>query len=410
MTTLVLRGGRIIDPVQGLDAQRDVLIRNGRVEALEPPGVLARMAPGSSTGDDVSVRDVSGAIVTPGLIDLHGHWYLGSAYGVEAAVSLRGGVTTAVDAGTAGFVNFASFRRQSIDGAQLAVRAFVNVAALGIPYPITGELEDLRYARPKETAAVIREHRDVAVGVKVRLSGAGPNAGPAFEAAREAAELASVPIMVDIGDERDLMPGLLDRMRPGDILTHCFTGLARGIRGPDGRLAPEARGARRRGVRFDIGHGGGSFSFATARMALAEGFPPDSISTDIHRYSIEGPVYDLLTTMAKFLHLGLELPDVVARVTTGPAESIGLPAPSLRPGSPADVAVFRVVESPTQLVDAARVPETAAVRLAAVLTVVAGRVVEPGDVPLSIRPLTPLDRVLLGNGNGPLQDGASAPG
>ena len=218
---LLLIGGRVIDPAENLDARLDVVIRDGRIAALLPPSALPISESASLENYEARI-DVSGAIITPGLIDLHGHWYLGSAYGLDPAVGLQGCVTATVDAGTCGFVNFDSFRQQSIDGALLRVRAFINVAALGIPSRFVGELEDLRYARPIETAAKILEHREVAVGVKVRLSGCGPNAHQAFEAARKASDIAGVPLMVEIGDERDLLPGVLVRMRSADILTHCF--------------------------------------------------------------------------------------------------------------------------------------------------------------------------------------------
>ena len=387
---LILTGGRVIDPVENLDAHLDVVIRDGRIEALLPPRALP-MSTSTLLENNGSRIDVSGAIITPGLIDLHGHWYAGSAYGLDPAVGLRGCVTATVDAGTSGFVNFDSFRRQSIDGALLRVQAFVNVAALGIPSRFVGELEDLRYARPVETAAKILEHRNIAVGVKVRLSGCGPNAHQAFEAARAASDLASVPIMVDIGDERDLMPGVLDRMRPGDILTHCFTGFARGIRGVNGQLTPEAWAARQRGVRFDIGHGRGSFSFAVARLALAEGFLPDTISTDLHRYSIDEPVVDLLTTMSKFLHLGMSLPEVVKSVTVGPAVSIGECLPSLRPGTVADVAVFCTHANPVRLVDSTGQVELANIRLVPLMTIIGGCIVDPDNTPLTTRVLQPYE-------------------
>ena len=391
---LILTGGRVIDPAENLDACLDVVIRDGRIEALLLPSALP--TPNSTHLGNKGLRiDVSGAIITPGFIDLHGHWYMGSAYGLDPAVCLQGCVTATVDAGTSGFVNFDSFRRQSIDGALLRVRAFVNVAALGIPSRFVGELEDLRYARPVETAAKILEHRDVAVGVKVRLSGCGPNAHQAFEAARVASDIASVPIMVDIGDERDLMPGVLDRMRPGDILTHCFTGFARGIRSVNGRVTQEAWAARQRGVRFDIGHGRGSFSFAVARLALAEGFLPDSISTDLHRYSIGEPVVDLLTTMSKFLHLGMPLPQVVKSVTIGPALSIGESLPSLRPGSIANVAVFSTRAEPVRLVDSAGLVELANSRLIPLMTIIDGCIVDPNKPPPAARVLQPYEQAII---------------
>ena len=149
----MLRGGRVIDPATGTDAVRDVSIRDGRVAAVAEPGSLA-------AASDWEVRNVAGRLVTPGLVDLHGHWYLGSVYGVDISVNLRGGVTTTVDAGTAGYVTWASYRAQSIATAPLRALAFLNVSALGFLYSLAGEMEDRRYARPKETAALIREDRD----------------------------------------------------------------------------------------------------------------------------------------------------------------------------------------------------------------------------------------------------------
>ena len=179
MSALLLRGGRVIDPSQGIDGRFDVLIRDGVVAELRAPD-----APGPADAD-LDVRDVTGTVVTPGLVDLHGHWYEGSAYGIDPAVSLRSGVTTAVDAGTSGFVNFPSFRRQTIDGAPLRVVAFVNISALGVSTPLSGELDIPQYTRPSETAAAIDANRDVAVGVKIRLSSA-PNTGGAPAALEQA--------------------------------------------------------------------------------------------------------------------------------------------------------------------------------------------------------------------------------
>ncbi len=388
MAGLVLRGGRVIDPASGTDAVRDVAVADGRITAVAATGTITA-APGSD------VIDVSGLIVTPGLIDLHGHWYLGSAYGIDISANLRGGVTTAVDAGTAGYVTWASFRAQSIDTAPLRGLAFLNVSALGVMYPLVGEMEDRRYSRPRETAALIREERDRLVGVKVRLSAAGGDTAVAWRAARDAADLAGVPVMVDVGSADDGMPGVLDEMRSGDILTHCFTGGGRGILGPDRRVGPEALAARRRGVRFDVGHGAGSFSFAVARAALADGFLPHSISTDLHVYSVATPVVDLPTTMAKFLHLGVPIADLIALTTVGPARSIGIARSEIAAGAPADLTVLRIVDGPVELRDASARPEVADRTLAAEWTIVAGRATRSADVPVPVRPLTDVDRELL---------------
>jgi dihydroorotase len=384
---LILRGGHVLDPVTGVDADLDVLVRDGRIAELRPPS----MEP--IGGADV--RNVTGATITPGFIDLHGHWYEGSAYGIDPAVCLRSGVTTTADAGTAGFVNFASFRRQSIDGAPLRVLAFVNIAALGIPTTLTGELDTPPHVRPQEAADTILANKGVAVGVKVRLSAAVETgtAPAALDAALAAARAAGVPLMVDVGGPGDFMPEALDHLGAGDILTHCFTGGGATIVDEAGHVRPEARRARERGVRFDIGHGRGSFSWRSAKAAMGEGFAPDSISSDLHRYSVDGPGVDLPTMMAKFLFLGMSLREVIARVTVGPAQAIGLPAPSVAAGQPADLAVFRVENAEITLLDAADTPEAGRQRITPVLTVVGGRAVEPTSVEIDLRPLLGSDRL-----------------
>lgn len=386
---LVLRGGHVLDPASGVDADLDVVIRGGTIAELRAP------TSGAAGGAGADLRDVSGCVVTPGFIDLHGHWYEGSAYGIDPSGSMRGCVTTVVDAGTAGFVNFASFRRQTIDPAPLRVLAFVNVAALGIPTTLTGELDTPPHVRPRETADAIRANAGVAVGVKVRLSAAVEtgSAPAALEAALSAARDVGLPLMVDVGGPGDFMPDALDRLGPGDILTHCFTGGGATIVDADGRVRPEARRARERGVRFDIGHGRGSFSWRSAKAAIADGFPPDSISSDLHRYSVDGPGVDLPTMMAKFLFLGLPLRDVVAQVTIAPARTIGLPAPSVAAGQPADLAVFRVEDAKVTLLDATDTPEFGHTRISPVLTVVGGRAIDPASVRVTLRPLLGPDRL-----------------
>ncbi len=388
---LLLRGGRVLDPGAGIDGAFDVLIRDGRVAELRRAGEGTATDPAGA-----DVRDVSGTIVTPGLMDLHGHWYEGSAYGIDPAMSLQSGVTTAVDAGTAGFVNFTSFRRQTIDGAPLRVLAFVNIAALGIATTLSGELDTPAHIRPIETAEMILANRDVAVGVKVRLSAAEVTGGAeaALGLALEAARAADVPLMVDVGGPGDFMPDALDRLGPGDILTHCFTGGGATIIDEAGRVRREARDARSRGVRFDVGHGCGSFSWRSAKAALADGFLPDSISSDLHRFSVGVAGVELPTMMAKFLALGLSLADVVSLTTAGPARSIGLEAPSLTVGSVADIAVLRAEDAELQLRDAAGSVEIGRQRLVPVLTVVAGRAVEPASVSVTFRPWFEADRGL----------------
>jgi dihydroorotase len=387
MDVLTLRGGHVIDPSIDIDGTFDVTIEAGRIASVVPSGTR-------SDRPAALIEDVTGLLVLPGLIDLHGHWYEGSPYGLDIRANLRGGVTTAVDAGTAGFSNFGAFRRLAIDSAPVRVLAYVHVAAAGLVTTVVGELEDMRYARPRETAAVVSEHSDVAVGVKVRLgSGAcGVNSTAALDAALEAAELAGTRVMAHIAEGADVRDALT-RLRPGDVVTHAFTASGPGIIGDDGRLLPEAHAARRRGIFFDVGHGCGSFSWPTAEQALAEGLGPDAISTDLHRYSIERPVVDLPTTMSRYLALGMSLAEVVRATTAVPASILGRSdLGSLRPGNPGDATVLQLDRTPIELADSMGVRRTVATRLVPVLTIANGIVHRAADVDVALRPYLDADR------------------
>ncbi len=387
MSRTILHGGRVLDPGAGLDGAFDLLVENGRIAAISAPGEIPTAA------DDREV-DVTGLLVTPGLIDLHGHWYDGSPYGLDPVANLRGGVTTAVDAGTAGFSNLGSFRRHTIETAAVRVLAFVHVAAAGLVTTVVGELQDLRYARPREAADIATEHRDIVVGIKVRLGSeaCGDNVAAALDAALEAADLAGVPLMAHIAEGADV-PTALGRLRPGDILTHAFTASGPGILGDDGRVQPEAHAAAARGVRFDIGHGCGSFAWSTAEQALAEGLRPDAISTDLHRYSIEHPVVDLPTTMSRFLALGMSLESVVAATTTGPAAMLGRPdLGTLGVGGVADITVLREDPEPVDLPDAEGVRRAVGPMLRPVWTMAGGELHRASDVAVPLRPFLDADR------------------
>jgi dihydroorotase len=387
VTRTIFTGGRLIDPAAGVDDRRDLVTEEGRIAAVAPTDSVVPKP-------DDRVVDVTGLMVTPGLIDLHGHWSDTSPYGIDPVVNLAGGVTTAVDAGTTGFSNFTAFRRHTIEAAPVHVLAFLHVAAAGLVTTLVGELHDMRLARPRETAAVIADHRDVIVGVKVRLGTepCGANIEAALDAALEAAALAGVPLMAHISDGADVRTAL-ERMRPGDILTHAFTASGTGIRGRDGRIMSEAHRATQRGVRFDIGHGCGSFSWEAADQALAEGIVPDAISTDLHRYSIERPVVDLPTTMSRFLALGLSLPEVVKATTIAPATIVGRPdLGSLRVGGPADVTVLRVIDEPRDLPDSQGVRRAVRRRLEAVWTMTGGVLHAASETPIELRPLNDADR------------------
>lgn len=375
---LILRHARVIDPSQGIDTVADVAVAGGRIAAV---------GPGLAAPPECPARDLSGLYLCPGLVDLHGHWYEGSAYGIDPAICLNHGVTTAVDAGTTGFVNFEEFRRTRIENAPLRVLAFLNIAATGIPTPLAGELEDLRYARPVETAEMLGCHPAVLVGVKVRIGSAmsGSNGGAALGRALEAAAGRRAPVMVHISRGAET-PEILRRLRPGDILTHCYQGRGSGLLLED-LLLPEAREARANGVVFDVGHGCGSFSWSTARKAFEHFFYPDTISTDLHRYSVERFAFDLPTVMSKFLHLGMSLVDVVRKATCAPARVLGRESEigTLRPGAAADLLVFSLDEGEFLLEDTHLRTAKTARRITPRLVMKDGKWVEPAAVRL--RPL-----------------------
>lgn len=376
---LLLTNGHVIDPSQGIDKITDVAIANGQI---------AEVGVNLDRQDSVVNVDVKGKYVCPGLIDLHGHWYEGSAFGIDPHLCLNTGVTTAVDAGSSGFVNFPEFRRNCIDKTDLQLLAFVNIACLGLPTVVVGELEDLRYARPIETASILDRNRDVTVGVKVREGSMTAEHGiKALELAIAAAAKVDVPLMVHISRGADT-PEILRRLRPGDILTHCYQGRGDGIfAAAEGSLLKEAVEARRRGVLFDVGHGCGSFKWDTAQRAFEHSFYPDTISTDLHRYSVEGPVYDMPTTLSKFLCLGMSIQDVVLKSTWMPAKSIRrddqigtLPA-----GTTADLFVFEIETGDFEYVDTHFQKKNGHKKVVPRLTIKEGRVINPGTYEIKLR-------------------------
>ncbi len=385
----VLRGGRIIDPGQGVDGPLDLHVQDGRIAALLTPGAAM---------DGANDYDVSGAIVAPGLVDLHGHWYEGSPWGIDPLISLRGGVTTPCDAGTTGYENFGAFRRTIIDRSEVRVLAFLHIGSLGCASMLAGELEDFRYVRVPETIETILANRDTIVGVKARLGRGpcGPNVMTALEAALEAAAGGGVPLMVHVSGGADLR-AVLPRLRAGDVVTHTFIGDDGGlIFGGGDRLLPEVLDARRRGVVFDVGHGCGSFSWEIYHRAQDQGFGFDTISTDLHRLSVEGPVFDMLTTMSKFLHTGSSIPDIVAASTWHPAAVIGRKHElgTLAPGRRADVAVFGIEPGAFVFHDAFGRTERANRRFVPLMTVNGGIVVRPDEVNVELRPYTSGDRAV----------------
>lgn len=356
---LIVSGGTVVDPSQALHGLHDIAIKDGRIAAVgvfEPSMAAA-------------VLDARGLIVTPGIVDMHVHVYEGvSHYGVDADENcIHKGVTTVLDAGSAGAQTFPGFREYVIDRARTRVFALMNISASGMISDIVGELEDLRWADPGETLKMLERHRDVVLGVKVRLENrmAGENAIAALKMAREVADAARVPIMVHIGGTVNPLTDFLPLLRAGDVMTHCFHAKTYGVLDADGVVVPEVRAAVARGVLLDIGHGRGGFSFDVCRKAIAQGLNPSTISSDIHTHNIHGPVFDMATTMSKFLHLGFALDDVVRMTTVDPAGAMGMPngIGTLRDGAPADISLFELRHGTFEFVDALDAHETAERRL-----------------------------------------------
>src|SRR5438876_6704467 len=320
MLDLILKGGRVIDPANGRDEIADIGFEDGRVTAVGA-GLPLR---GSET------IDAQGLLVVPGLIDLHTHVYWGgTSLGVDASiVAERAGTTTFVDAGSAGPGNFPGFRRHVIEPSPLRILPYLNVSFPGIfafsASVMVGENSDLRLIDPRECVRVIEANRDLIVGVKVRVGrGAGGASGIApLDMALEVAEEVGLPVMAHLDHPPPSRLEVLSRLRRGDVITHCFRPFPNAPVRDDGRIREEVVEARRRGVVFDIGHGGGSFGFRTAEAMLAAGFLPDVISSDVHALSIRGPAFNQLVTMSKFLCLGMELVDVIRASTLAPARAL----------------------------------------------------------------------------------------
>ena len=371
---VLLRQGRVIDPSQGLDQVRDVRFLNG---------VVAEIGLNLAAGVDADVRNVTGMIVTPGLIDLHTHVYWGgTSIGVDPiALARQSSTATLVDAGTSGAGNLLGFRKHVIEpSAPLRILPLLNISFPGI-FAFSrsvrmGECEDLRLLDRNSCISVAREHADLVVGIKVRVGrGSSGTRGVApLDMAIEVAEVLGLPVMAHIDYIPPTRTEVLSRLRKGDILTHCFKPPPNAPTTPDGAVRGEVQDALARGVIFDIGHGGGSCSFATSRAMLKAGIQPDVISSDVHLLSADGPAIDLLHTLAKFHVLGMSLYDVIACATLNAARAIRRPAlGTLKPGIGADASIFKVLDQPTLYKDAAGESLLGNIRFEAHGLVLAGR-------------------------------------
>ncbi len=377
---LVIAGGTVIDPANGLHARRDVGIVGGRIAAMLPH--IEKTAA-------KDVLDATGRLVVPGLVDLHVHVYWGVAdLSVEADPTCLGrGVTTAVDAGSAGANTFPGFRRSVVETSRGRILAYLNISAMGQIDPAFGELHDLRFVDPERAATVALANPDVVVGFKVRLSEmlAGPNGLAGLDRAIEAGRATNLPVMVHIGGTAFDIEEVFTRVRSGDVITHSYTGWRPGALVTDaGRVVAGAIEGRRRGVLFDVGHGAGSFTWSVAEAALADGFRPDTISSDLHRFNVAGPVHDLATTLSKFMLLGLSLDEVIAMATIAPGRALGpagLGVGTLATGAIADVTILGLEQGSVTLTDSTGIGREADQQLVPTAVVRAGAV-------LPIRELT----------------------
>lgn len=348
---LILKGGRVIDPSQNLDGIRDVAFTAGKVSAIGKD---------LATGPDIEVRDVSGYIVSPGLIDLHTHVYWGgTSLGVDADEFCRAsGVTTSVDTGSAGPGNWAGFRKHVIERSEARILAYLHVSFAGIfgfsKTIMVGESENVRLMAPAECAEVADKNRDLIVGIKVRVgrNSSGDQGTAPLNAALQVAEQVGMPLMAHIDHPPPSYEEVVDMLRPGDVLTHCFRPFPNAPCTGQGSVKQSVLNARKRGVLFDVGHGGGSFAFKTARAMLANGFEPDTISSDVHTLCIDGPAFDQVTTMSKFLCMGMSLSDVIKASTLNAAVALQrMEYGSLKPGSLGDATILSVREGHFDYVD-----------------------------------------------------------
>lgn len=377
---LVLRGGRVIDPANGIDRTTDVAFKDGLVAAI-----------GDGLGSDaLDVRDVAGHIVTPGLIDLHTHVYWGgTSLGIDAEQFCRtSGVTTSVDTGSAGPGNFKGFRRHVIEPSEVRILAYLHVSFAGIyafsKTVMVGESEEMRLMAPNEAVEVALANKDVIVGIKVRVGryASGTSGTAPLDIALQVADATGMPLMAHIDHPPPTYEEVVERLRPGDVLTHAFRPFPNAPVDGKGEVKPVVRRARERGVIFDIGHGKGSFAFKTARAMLAGGFEPDVISSDVHALCIDGPAYDQVTTLSKFLCLGMKLDKVIAASTINAATALRRPElGSLAPGKAGDATILEIKEGSFTYEDVVGETLTGQQRILAKGAVVGGRLWHPTDWP-----------------------------
>jgi dihydroorotase len=367
---LLLRGGQVLDPGAALTGALDVRVRDG---------LVTEVAAGLPPDGDV-VHDVSGRLVLPGLIDLHAHCFAGASdFGPRTDdVARATGVTTWIDGGSAGAGTFEGMREWVLSRSRVRMFAFLNISAIGLAYLKIGELNHLAYADVDAAVGAARDHADLVLGIKVRnqLEVVGDAGLEPLRRAVRAADAIGGRVMLHCTNPPVPLAELLALLRPGDVVSHFLHGRGHGILDEKGKVSRDVRAARERGVVFDVAHGRMHVNFPVVRAAFAEGFYPDTISSDLTSGVAAGCVKDLPTTMGKFLSLGMPLADVVRAVTAAPAKVIGRAGKlgTLTPGAVADVAVYELQEGSFDYEDAHGQHITGRHRFVPVLTLRAGEV------------------------------------
>ena len=361
MYDFVLTNGTVIDPAVGLNARRNVALQGGRVAAILDPTVPVVAQ---------QMLDCTGLLVVPGLIDFHVHVFPGvSNFGVDPdETCLARGATTVLDFGTAGGLIFDGFRRFVIDTAKTRVKALMLIAGQGLissndTKPALGELWDIAYSDVEGCVQAVEKHRDCVAGIKVRcmadISNDGKNEAEGLRRARLAADATKLPLVVHPANSSLAIEHLFETLRSGDVITHCFHDKNCKLVDDRTQVCSIVREKQREGVLLDVGHGSGSFAWRVARAMLDQGVVPDFLGSDLHTYNVHGPVFDLVTTLSKFLHLGMSVPEIIRRSTAtcaawlGMADEIG----TLKPGACADITVLDIVDGEIPLTDSEGVTE-----------------------------------------------------
>ena len=365
---IVIRGGTVCDPASGTKRRADVGIAGGKIAAIADRLAI------DGAGEVVDARD---CFVTPGLVDLHTHCYYGATgLGVEAdPIAARSSVTTWVDAGSFGCTQAEGFRKFIVEPARVRIFGYVYL----YPDNRNPDMDPVKYVRSfmKRTGETIAANRDILLGVKLQV-GSNMNGRYSYDflkLARELCDSYRLPLMAHISFAPPTTEQVMELLKPGDVVTHCYNRHTLGILDESGKVRPSVSEARSRGVLFDVGHGLGSFNFEAARKALADGFVADTISTDLYDLNVNGPVFDMPTTMSKMMYLGMSFDDVLKRTTAGPAKVInrveGLG--TLAVGSPADVAVLAIEQGEFPLTDSQKNTVTAKQRVVSRATVCRGK-------------------------------------